>query len=171
MSATGTTVHSRTTCGALVIPSPKGFPVRLINPSSDSVVLHKHTSVATIEPIVGTPICPVSTTKPDQCKNPISPSKQAMLHKLAEGHLSRDQRHALESVFVAYADVFAETSEDVGRTSMTQHQSANKPAASLQLDVNKRSPWSTRCSRKIPFNRPTVHGHHPLYWSRRRTGH
>ena len=41
---------------------------------------------------------------------------------MAEGHLSRDQRHALESVLVVYADVFAETSEDVGRTSMIQHR-------------------------------------------------
>jgi hypothetical protein len=51
---------------ALVTPSSKGFPVRLLNPGSETVVLYKHTSVATIEPISGTPVCPVSTAKPDQ---------------------------------------------------------------------------------------------------------
>ena len=137
---------------ALVIPSPKGFPVRLINPSSDSVVLHKHTSVATIEPIVGTPICPVSTTKPDQCKNPISPSKQAMLHKLAEGHLSRDQRHALESVLVAYADVFAETSEDVGRTSMIQHRIHTHDTAPIRQQPRRVPPARREQAQSLVHN-------------------
>ena len=117
---------------ALVTPSSKGFPVRLLNPGSETVVLYKHTSVATIEPISGTPVCPVSTAKPDQYKAPISPSKQAMLRSLAESHLSSDQHRALQSVLVAYADVFADFPDDVGRTTMIQHRIHTGDAAPIR---------------------------------------
>jgi len=48
-----------------------------------------------------------------------------MLHKLAfpsDGQLSPNQSHALLSVLSAYADVFAEASDDGGRTSMTHYR-------------------------------------------------
>ena len=110
---------------ALVTLSPQGIPVHLLNPSSDPVVLNKHTSVSTVQPIIGTPICPVSTSQPDHRSTFISQSKHAMLHKLAfpsDGQLSPNQSHALLSVLTAYADVFAEAPDDVGRTSMIQHR-------------------------------------------------
>ena len=117
---------------ALVTPSPKGFPVRLLNPSSDPVVLYKGTSVATIEPIAGTHICPVSSNKPTQ----LSVAKQEILYTSSRpdnNSLSSEQSHALLSVLMAYADVFADGPEDVGRTNKIQHRIHTGDSAPIHL--------------------------------------
>ena len=130
---------------ALVTPSPQGIPVRLLKLRSDPVVLHKNTSDGTIEPIEGTPICPVSLNKPDLTSKHISPFNRTLLHQLEfqnNGLLSLNQSYALLSVLTDYTDIFAESPDDVGRTGLTKHRIHTGEAAPIcQLPQRIPAAW------------------------------
>ena len=99
------------------------IPVRLMNPSDQPVTLYKGKKIATLEPVeetLGVAIAAVQTKCPQ-----IIEKKQEILWKLVNSvgeSLSETNREELFCLLMEYADIFAESDEDLGRTARVQHQ-------------------------------------------------
>ena len=114
---------------ALVTPSPAGVPIRLLNPSAETVTVYKHTSVAIMEPIDSASISQVNTEVSPPAhrddKSKVSNSKHLVLQELAfkkDGSLTHAQSKELLSFLLSYADIFAENANDVGHTNKAHHR-------------------------------------------------
>lgn len=107
---------------ALVLTTKKGVPLRLINPSTQMVTLHKGTHLAILEPIESQAIHQIGN-KGEPTEQDISQRMLDVLSSLTAGQecLSPTQRNQLLSLLLTYADVFAEGPHDVGRTDVTTH--------------------------------------------------
>ena len=110
---------------ALVHPSAAGVPARLVNPGSEPITVHKGTKIGVLEQIdqlVG-PVTESTTT--NKMKLDLTPAKQAQLWQMvenAEEKLSDEETNQLYELLCSFADVFADDSEDLGRTDLTQHR-------------------------------------------------
>ena len=120
-----TTRHSVQAARALVCPSMAGVPARLINPGFEPITVYKGTKIAELESVRDLTIAPVTETVLGLgAKADLSPTKQAQLWQMVEAteeRLSDEQASQLFELLCSFADVFADHSEDLGRTSLTQH--------------------------------------------------
>ena len=126
---------------ALVQPYMVTIPVRLLNPSSGVIRIFKGQTLGTLEPIEQDSI-PVSSV---QQGNPpvVSSSKEAILQALVDGAsttLDDAQREMLFLLLVNCADVFSEGPEDLGRTSVSQHEIVTGEAAPIKQAVRRLGP-------------------------------
>ena len=133
---------------ALVSPSVAGVPVRLLNPGTEPITIHKGTKIAQLEPVDGLTICPV--TEGDNLDGPItatdnlSPEKKEMLRQMvrdAESQLTEMEMEKLLQLLLSYADVFADSQEELGRTEIHTgdarpiHQAPRRIPAGQQEEV------------------------------------
>ena len=90
-------------------------PVRLMNPSDHPVTLYKGNRIATLEPVEETLGVAIAAVQP-KCPQ-ISEEKQETLQKLVdsvEESLSETNREELFCLLMEYADIFANTDDDLG---------------------------------------------------------
>ena len=129
---------------ALVSATEKGVPLRLINPSTEMVVLHKGTQLATMEPFENQVIHQIGP-KGKQTGREVSQKKINILSSLASGQggLSQAQRNQLLSLLTSYADIFAEGANDLGRTNVTTHTIDTGMAAPIK-EYSQRIPMAYR---------------------------
>ena len=119
-------------------------PVRLLNTGKIPIKLHKGTVIATLEPIKDEPIGlssedesvkertdtvrSIRVTKPrkpstDNCREPCKiPTHLTELYQSTIAALSASQSREAAALLVQNQSVFASSSEDLGRTSLVEHE-------------------------------------------------
>ena len=107
----------------LVCPNSNNVPVRLLNVESTSVTVYKNTQIATMEQIgegIDEHTINISTIE----SHKLLEEKKQMLWSIVERcgkDLSEEQRRAFFHLLITYADVFAMSKMDVGRTGKLKH--------------------------------------------------
>ena len=115
---------------ALVTPSAKRVPVRLLNPAPHQVTVYKDTTIAVIEPLDNLSVCSISaeTSSTTSILSPVlnvSKKTREKLNQLAfskNNTLSSTQSEQLFALLMSYGDIFVENADDVGHTKYTQHR-------------------------------------------------
>lgn len=141
--------------GAVVAPVMGGentcVPVRLVNPTSVEVKIHKGTKIAMIEQLDVSAVLAVTDETPPRQESPmVAKEKQEMLWALVEQcgeSLSEAEKRQAYHLFLAYADVFASSDDDLGRTGMLKHS----------IDTADNHPIRQPARRVPPFRREEVH--------------
>ena len=105
------------TARALVTPRSGQVRVRLLNPRPERVKIYKGSKIATLEEVDEpvTQIAAVGTMEQEA----VPPGKEAMLRELVEKagpELSVSERNEFFHLLLTYADVFASSEADLGRT-------------------------------------------------------
>lgn len=114
---------------ALVTPQwnneTASVPVRLLNTSTDSVVLHKGKAVACASTLDRTFTAVASATEmTEEPTLEATPKEQELLWGLVEDSgntLDMQQKHHLFNLLLGYVDVFALTDDQLGRTKQLKH--------------------------------------------------
>ena len=107
---------------ALVQPVGTRVPVRLLNPRAEPRMVYAGTELATLEEVEARveSVCAVSGGGPAT----VSEEKREMLWKLVEEsdpELSGEEKELFLHLLLSYADVFAVSTTDLGRTDKLQH--------------------------------------------------
>ena len=119
-----------TVANAVVVPKQAEMdnqlyclPVRIINPSSENVTLHKGMRVARLEQIQD-PDCVAGMREMFQDDTSVSTEMQELLWTLVEKSgemLDERQQDQLYRLLLGFSDVFSLSSRDMGRTNRLQH--------------------------------------------------
>ena len=100
-------------------------PIRMVNPLSTEVVVHKGTKIATVEKMDEWMLAPIQLTETAAEEIPEVPMhKQDVLHEIAEQcgvGLTVEEKSQLFHLLLAYADVFADAEDGLGRTGVVKH--------------------------------------------------
>ena len=116
-------------------------PIQLLNLSPDSITIHKDTKVAIASFVdedsvlvtgVGNSRSPAETQ--------LSDSKRQLLWQVVESagdELTQQEREKLYAVLCHYGDVFADNSEDLGRTDEIQHSIDTKDASPVRQSARR----------------------------------
>ena len=110
---------------ALVAPSASRIPVQLLNPSTQPVTVHKGTKIAFLEEVVISPILDGGKTNVSSLSENISQEKRDQLWKMVhdtESELTETEADKLSQLLCSYADVFADSPDELGCTVAAQHQ-------------------------------------------------
>eukprot|EP00731_Ephydatia_muelleri_P038117 Em0659g1a len=111
--------------GALVTSLPGGqVPILIINPLPTEAVIHKGTNVATAIPFDEMMVAPVREDSNVPAEFEVSSCKRGLVHDMADrsaGDLTSEEKNRLYELLVEFADVFAESSDDMGRTGVVKH--------------------------------------------------
>ena len=125
--------------GRVLAKANERVPVRLMNPTSNPVVIKKGTLLGTFEP--------VDEVKEDHKQNNSVrnaqdlPEQLQMLLEKSSKHLDRTQKCKLKETLVDYQDVFALNDEDMGFTDAVEHN----------IDIDGSKPIKQRM-RRLPQN-------------------
>ena len=99
-------------------------PIRLINPSADSVTLYKGSTVACVSEIDPSNVVANINPKPPDTHPDVSKAEQELLWELVCGSgqgLDVQQQDKLYALLLSFADVFALDDKQLGRTDKLQH--------------------------------------------------
>ena len=124
---------------ALVKPCDGRVPVCFLNPKPEPAVISANTVVATIEEAEP----PTSELVANVSAQPLTHDKEELLWNIVESsgtELSQDQREQFYALLSRYADVFASTSADLGRTSELGHQINTGNATPIRQAVRRIPP-------------------------------
>ena len=125
--------------GRVLAKANEIVPVRLMNPTSNPVVIKKGTLLGTFEP--------VDEVKEDHTQNNSVrnakelPEQLQMLLEKSSKHLDRTQKCKLKETLVDYQDVFALNDDDMGFTDAVEHT----------IDIDGSKPIKQRM-RRLPQN-------------------
>ena len=112
---------------AVIQTTKKEIPVRLLNPSSDSVKLYAGTIVAYCEPVDTVnhkPSCNnihTTTTRGNDSNTELPEFLKEHVLKSCEQLETAEQKREVERLFIDYASLFAKSSFDLGRTDVVEH--------------------------------------------------
>eukprot|EP00731_Ephydatia_muelleri_P004957 Em0002g1133a len=138
--------------GAVVTPSigePLGsIPVLMCNPLPTETVVHKGTRIARATRLQDESLlAPVTDAMSQEKKIPkVSESKSKLLWEMVQNcaaDLSKEEMEMLYHVLMAYADVFAESNDELGRTNMVKQS----------VDTGNNPPIRQQFRRMPPFRR------------------
>eukprot|EP00731_Ephydatia_muelleri_P000931 Em0001g931a len=138
--------------GAVVTPSigePLGsIPVLMCNPLPTETVVHKGTRIARATRLQDESLlAPVTDAMSQEKKIPkVSESKSKLLWEMVQNSaadLSKEEKDMLYHVLMAYADVFAESNGELGRTNMVKQS----------VDTGNNPPIRQQFRRMPPFRR------------------
>ena len=99
----------------LVTPTDQTVPVCLLNPRPEKITVNKGTTIAKMEAVAV-----VAATS-----DPVMESKHQLFEDMVTQlgtHVSTVQRHQLLQLLLEFSDVFAASSNDLGRTDLIKHQ-------------------------------------------------
>ncbi|KAL5509263.1 hypothetical protein EMCRGX_G004601 [Ephydatia muelleri] len=129
--------------GAVVTPSigePLGsIPVLMCNPLPTETVVHKGTRIARATRLQDESLlAPVTDAMSQEKKIPkVSESKSKLLWEMVQNcaaDLTKEEMEMLYHVLMAYADVFAESNDELGRTNMVKHPWASPVVIATKKD-------------------------------------
>ena len=138
--------------GAVVTPSigePLGsIPVLMCNPLPTETVVHKGTRIARATRLQDESLlAPVTDARSQERMLPkVSESKSKLLWEMVQNcaaDLSKEEMEMLYHVLMSYADVFAESNDELGRTDMVKHS----------VDTGSNPPVRQQFRRMPPFRR------------------
>ena len=124
---------------ALVEPKSGKVPVRLLNAREKTVTVTAGSEIATLESVEPPPDTVVAAV--DNCTQ--TPEKEEMLSRLVEengGDISADEKEQLLTLLRQYADVFAASESDLGRTGNLKHEIHTGDAAPVRQAVRRMPP-------------------------------
>ena len=127
---------------AVVMP-PSGESscvIRIINPTKEAITVHKGTKAANMETINDVMVAEIGT---DQHLNSLTEEKQKLLREMVdrtEDELSQSQREKLYDLLADFADVFASSDTDLGRTRSIKHQIETGSAAPIRQPARRVPP-------------------------------
>ena len=134
-----------------LLANPGGeIPVRLMNSGDQPVTLYKGKRIATLEPVEETPALGILAVQP-KCPQ-VTEEKQEILWKLVESvgeSLSEMNKEQLFFLLTEYADVFATSEEDLGRTEKVQHRINTGSSAPIRQQVRRIPPAKRQETRKL----------------------
>ena len=99
----------------LVTPTDQCVPVRLLNPQPEKITVNKGTTIARMEAVAV-----IAATS-----DPVMESKHQLFEDMVKQlgtHVSTAQRDQLLQLLLEFSDVFAASSNDLGRTDLIKHQ-------------------------------------------------
>lgn len=119
--------------------------VRVLNPSSDPVVIHSQENMGNFQPLIASEVatCTLSS-KVSGGKKEISCDIIEKLEKNTVG-LSTSQKHELRQLLSSYADVISCSSSDLGKTKLAKHKINTGQATPIKQPF-----------RRIPFHQRDV---------------
>ena len=112
---------------AAVVSCAQGreIPIRMINPSASGVTIYKGTRVAMAEEMEEWMLASITEAESAPNKNStVTAQKQQILWQMVEQceeDLSTEQKEQLYHLLLAYADIFADGSDELGRTNCVKH--------------------------------------------------
>ncbi len=145
--------------GAVVTPVVGGdgavcVPVRLANPTQADITIHQGTRIARAELLEEAQISavhePGTTARASQQGPEIALEKQGMLWEAVERtaeDVDQKQKEQLYNLLLGYADIFASSDADLGRTGKLKHS----------IDVGDNNPIRQPARRVPPYRREEVH--------------
>ena len=142
-----------TTASALVKPTKQGFPVRLLNSRSESVTVYKGTKIGLMELVEETAAkeaqLPCNGVMPRTAVDITDETRDVLwdLVKSCEADLSAEQEQQFFLLLLSYADVFATTKTDFGRTTRLKHA----------IHTGDNPPVKQRARRLPPHQKEEVH--------------
>ena len=125
---------------AMVTTQRGTIPFRILNPRSEAVTVRKGSTIAATEPLPQEEVKSVTTCME---KPGISEKKQAELWQAVQhagDTLSVAEQELLYAVLMENADLFAETSDDFGRTEKIRHQINTGDKAPIRQQVRRIPP-------------------------------
>ena len=134
--------HPAFVARAVVSPRCDSVVVRLLNPHDEGVTVHKKATIAELNELDTVAI--VSALTPtEQPKQGLSEEKQQLLWEMVkncEGELTADQQEEFFELLLSYADAFAESGSDLGRTGKIQHTIHTGEAQPVRQGVRRIPP-------------------------------
>ena len=124
---------------ALVEPRSGKVPVRLLNARAETVTVRAGSEIATLEPVEPLPDTVVASVEGAAQ----IPEKEEMLLRLVEQNgdeLSGDEKEKFPALLIQYADVFALSGSDLGRTSNLKHEIPTGDAPPIRQAVRRMPP-------------------------------
>ena len=124
---------------ALVEPRSGRVPVRLLNARAETVTVKAGAEIATLESVEPPPDAVVANI--DSAAQ--IPEKEEMLSRLAEENgagLTQDEKEQFFTLLMQYADVFAISESDLGRTSSLKHEIPTGNAPPIRQAVRRMPP-------------------------------
>ena len=109
----------------LVTPTSKAVPVRLLNPRPELVKVTSGTVVARMESVKPIEVPVVGMTQLSDSISEVSEVKTQLIESMVNqlgSHVSNVQQQLLLELLMDFADIFAATPEDLGRTNTLNHQ-------------------------------------------------
>ena len=129
---------------ALVRVTDGRVPVRLVNIRSEPVTLYRGQKIATIERVdVDCPNNSSVQTVSNECFAGIQASKGELLSKLSacvDEDLSEDERQKFFNLVCRYADIFAGSTAELGKTSKLKHSIDTGTAPPIRQPVRRIPP-------------------------------
>ena len=115
---------------AVMRPSAKTIPVRVINVSNQPVKFYKGTTVGQCESAEVLQQKTGATDEPSQIDKTLYATIDGMqvpehlqdIWKQSAQHLNKDERVKLSNLLCTHSDVFSKSKEDLGRTDVVRHQ-------------------------------------------------
>ena len=127
---------------AVVTPGDS-IPVRVMNPTSRPVILYKGTNMALLSGIDEVICCqqslPVSSVH-QHCDNPPPVLEEVFRSLVGNTSVTGDQQDVLFSLLMEYADVFASTEDQLGRTNVLQHEIYTGNVSPIRQRFRRMSP-------------------------------
>lgn len=116
----------------LVQPKANRVPVHRLNPRPESVRIHRGTEIATLEAVDSptTADAVIANVTPDE----VLQEKREMLWSLAENwgsELDGNEREKFFQLLLMYADIFASSKQELGRTDRLRHNIPTPPFVRL----------------------------------------
>ena len=128
---------------ALVNANTTRVPVRLLNPRTEPVHVYKGVEIAVLEQ-VDVPSETGNTVIANVVPDTISQEKQEMLWGLVETHgaeLDAKRREQFYELLLTYSDIFASSSDDLGRTAKLGHSIHTGDATPVRQPVRRIPPY------------------------------
>ena len=129
---------------ALVSPQAGEVPVKLLNPRSEPIIIPAGTKVAELEEIEGpVPEIPIAVASAQADVGSLDPERAAALWSIVEKsgeELSTQEKEEFFLLLCKYADVFASSSTDLGRTGRLKHAIHTKDAPPIRQAVRRIPP-------------------------------
>ena len=137
---------------AAVVTPGDSIPIRVMNPTGQSVMLYKGTKVASLsgidEVIPGEQSVPVSSVH-QRCDDTSAMLEEPFQSLLENVPLTSDQQNVLFSLLMEYADVFAISDDQLGRTNVLQHEIHTEDVSPICQRFRRMSPQKREEMQKL----------------------
>lgn len=140
-----------------VVTEGEFVPVRLLNPTGESIILYSGCSLAKLSEVnmvidmsevsdVAEDTVPVATVGGDECCIPL---EEVLADLVKDTSLPDHQQDLLLMLLVDYSDVFARSKSELGRTNVLQHEIVTDGATPIRQRFRRLSPDRRAEMRKL----------------------
>ena len=136
----------------LVTPTSKAVPVRLLDPRPELVKVTSGTVVARMESVKPIEVPVVGMTQLSDNISEVSEVKTQLIESMVNqlgSHVSNVQQQLLLELLMDFADIFAATPEDLGRTNTLNHQIDTGDAKPIRQPLRRIPPAKRKQTQKL----------------------